>query len=67
VVAAIPYPSVPAGGVDLRILRARVHGGVGLGAYHPCSSSSLLPPAAATPPPGRAHLRAAASAVRSSG
>jgi hypothetical protein len=29
----VPYPSVPAGGVDLRVLPAV--GGVGLGAHHP--------------------------------
>ena len=35
-VVAIPYPSVPAGGVDLRVLRAQAVGVVGVGAHHSC-------------------------------
>ena len=59
-----PYPSVPAGGVELRVLPAvgRVGAGVGPGAHHP-SSGSLRPRNQCGKLPLRAAREAAAGAL----
>jgi hypothetical protein len=52
----VPYPSVPAGGVDLRVLRALSGGGRGA---HRSSKppSRFFPAAAVCLPPGKARQR----------